>query len=292
MPESPKPVSFVEVERKFVPTTYLKARLNGTARAFESSGPSDCSTPAGSHATSQLSFFRLPDKRIRDTYYDSRDRLSSKGIWVRQRTSQVGGSQDFPLVSTGPPSTKWEAKVRLAGDYADSQFLELQGEAEIRSLQQQHLPEVQLERLQILADLETHRKTWVVHEPSGWSFTSRAVRRITKTELRIDLDEVTTPGDASGEGRGFQHQIGEVEVTAEVAGAAIKHEDDVERSRVAKSMHGIIDEFFKQHSSLFVSTTKPKGKLEAFFDWKRDAPRVGNQEEAGRVHDAIPDTRN
>ncbi|KAK3725927.1 hypothetical protein LTR37_000075 [Vermiconidia calcicola] len=283
MAESPKPVSLVEVERKFIPTTYLKARLNGTARAFESSGASDCSTPAGSHATSQLSFFGLPDKLIRDTYYDSQDELSNKGIWVRQRTSQVGGSQDFPLVSTGQPSTKWEAKVRLAGDYADSQILEHQGEAEIRDLLQQHLPEVQLESLQTLADLETHRKTWVVHEPSGWNFASRAVRRSTNTELRIDLDEVTTPGDTFGKGCGFQHEVGEVEMTAQVASLATERENQAETSRVAKSMHEVVDQFSRQHRSLFVATTKPKGKLEAFFDWKKDALRVGDQEEAGRV---------
>ena len=133
MPQPPHFSSTAEVERKFLPTALLKMYLNSGTKPLNSLRFGEGESKICKDAAAPLNFYRLPDKRIRDTYFDSDDQLSNKGIWVRSRTSQTIRSEDFPLVSTGEPSKDWEAKVRIAGDYADSQFVEYERELKVRA---------------------------------------------------------------------------------------------------------------------------------------------------------------
>ena len=264
MSSPPAFASHLEVERKFQPTASLKAYLHGNGKDLESFMlHNELPTPR-SYYDQTLSFVRLPDKLICDAYFDLDGVLASKGIWVRNRTSRAVGNEDLPLVAVSKEVSNLEAKVRLAGDYADSQFLELEGESSIRDLLQQRVPETRLEGLKISADLKTHRKTWIIHETPKWQNAER------KPEIRIDLDDVTTSIAPSNGYVGLKHEVGELEMTTEVIGGADEAEHMKTRLRVSADMHMALQEFMTRHKTLFTSTVKPKGKLEAYFDWQKN----------------------
>ncbi|KAF1994236.1 hypothetical protein P154DRAFT_557377 [Amniculicola lignicola CBS 123094] len=89
----------------------------------------------------------LGRQMIHDVYYDRSSKLSSGGVWVRQRNG------------------RWEAKVKKGGNYTNSRFEELsdpQGISQcvkdltgVRCTEQEHFG------LQRIATLTTARKTWM-----------------------------------------------------------------------------------------------------------------------------------
>ena len=255
-------VSHLEVERKFLPTAGLKACLYGTDKQTKRLDPCRSETLVRGGAPFPLSFFRLPDKLIRDTYYDVGATLADKGVWIRQRNTRAARSDDFPLIHLENASTKWEAKVRLAGDYVDSQFVELESEPSIRSLLKGQLPNTELEDLDITADLETHRSTWIVIQAPGVEASD------CKAEFRIDLDEISAPAAKLSTPGGFKHYVGELEMTAEVVGGQNEAEHSEVRKSAAESMHKSIGDFMMKYRALFPCSPKPKGKLGAYFEWK------------------------
>ncbi|KAJ6553107.1 hypothetical protein B0H19DRAFT_1155661 [Mycena capillaripes] len=112
-------VSKIEIERKFLPTRPLLHALTRTT-AVPTLPPSIARAhPAAVHF-------------IRDVYYDRHDwRLAGEGLWVRRRSVVVGGGG--PTTSS---TSSWEAKVRVGGDFAASQFVEVEGaEAVEREMQ-------------------------------------------------------------------------------------------------------------------------------------------------------------
>ena len=212
-----------------------------------------------------LSFFRKPDHIIRDTYYDAHGRLVSKGIWIRRRRSRVIEGDEMYRTPTVEWSTEWEAKVRIGEDYTDSQFLEIQGKPEVDSLVAQHLQSAIMDDLDITADLETHRKAWMVKE---------IPRRAANSEGKISivLDTVTSPDKVIHASSQFLHHIGEVEMTCEVTGGNTRGNHEVLRQRAAEGMRNTIDEFMMRHGIFFQISPKPKDKLSAYSEWKGGMP--------------------
>ncbi|KAJ9648154.1 hypothetical protein H2199_001932 [Coniosporium tulheliwenetii] len=62
---------------------------------------------------------------IVDTYFDKANRLSGKGIWIRHRECLADGGS-----SKSKDEHQWEAKVRIGGDFTESEFEEVAGQAE------------------------------------------------------------------------------------------------------------------------------------------------------------------
>ena len=257
--------SHVEVERKFLPTALLEAQLDGKACGLEHRRQSEGLAAVDALRMRPLHFFRLPDMQIRDTYFDLKDVLVGKGIWVRLRTTEAVRSNRFPVVVEGNRSTDWETKVRLGGDYTNSQFTELQGKQEVQSLIAQHLPSAVETDLEVIADLDTHRKSWIVRDDSSTANCHG--------EIQIVLDEATIPESAIPEDSAttvepFKYQVGEVEMTRYVVGTDQQELEEAKR-QAADDMQGELDEFMMHHSVLFSTTPKPKGKLSASFEWKK-----------------------
>lgn len=269
MSKRPALVSHIEVERKFQPTSQLKLRLRleGKVEQCNHGLPKVENVPGGeTYPQSVLRFLRLPDKLIRDTYYDLNDQLASKGIWIRSRNCAVPNSDALPVISRRY-SAKLEAKVRLEGDYANSQFHEIEGESNIRLLLGKHLPGVKMEDLSIMAGLETHRKSWIVHQ-LGESTLKQEVEETSRTdEVFIVLDGVTEPHACRNVTLPFKHQVGEVEMTREVVGGTDEQDHESMRRKEAERMDLLIEEFMIRHSDLFPRSPKPKGKLSAYFEW-------------------------
>lgn len=225
--------SFVEIERKILPTADLMARLNGDYA--DHVRLQHLGHGAASHSgIIHLSFFRLPDKRIRDTYYDSYDQLSQSGIWLRLRTSSTIRSEEFPLVHDGQPVSEWEAKMCFGGDYNNSQFVELRGRSNIVNMISQRFPAIAEGDLEVLADLATHRSTWIVRDQG-------AIRDRRAGEMRIVIDRVQIPNDEMESPHAFQHLVGEVEMTKEVVGGADQQQHEDVRHETAKNMQAAID---------------------------------------------------
>ena len=253
--------SHLEVEWKFMPTAYLKAQLDGVATHVEYLRTLEDKTGDDAIHTRPLTFFRRPDKLIRDTYYDLDNQLANKGIWIRQRTSHATRSEDFSVVRGRRPLTTWEAKVRLGGDRIDSQFIEYDKLPDVKAVVAEHLPGRMLRDLDEVADLETHRKTWIVRDRPS------AVRQ---GEIRIVLDQVTLPAEYDNVAQTFLHDIGEVEIAEYAVGGADKHEHEEVRRQTARSMKAELDGFMALFPSLFPAQEGLKGKLSAFFDWQKN----------------------
>jgi hypothetical protein len=115
-------VSSLEVERKIHPTAILKAHLDPNvahAHDYEYNPPE--SRVTGLQPMNILTFDRLPDRIIRDVYLDINNSLSRKGLWIRYRESSNVRSPEFPFFLESSSAREWEAKIRLGGDYRDSQ---------------------------------------------------------------------------------------------------------------------------------------------------------------------------
>lgn len=190
---------------------------------------------------------------------------------MRKRSTKTVQTFDFPLVNDGKESSEWEAKLRLGGDYRSSQMLEAYGSANMKSIATTYAPGVNLSDFVLTAEITTRRRTYIVQKPFGWHREANQAG-----EIRVVVDEVvaTDGKDLRGEEDCFRHEIGEVELTAEVAGGETDEEHDVLRRRQLAGMQARLDEFVKRNASLF-PTEGVKGKLEAFFEWKEERSGSG-----------------
>lgn len=168
---------------------------------------------------------------------------------------------DFPLVNESRPVSEWQAKLRMGGDYTSSQMLESSGKENMKYIAELYLPGVELKHVVPTAELVTKRRTYVVQKPFGWNAAANQ-----EGEIRVVLDEVIAGGVEGGEG-GFGHEVGEVEITSEVAGGESDGEHDRLRREEMARMQARLDEFVKRHEEIFPKHGV-KGKLEAFFAWK------------------------
>jgi hypothetical protein len=190
---------------------------------------------------------------MRDTYFDTGNaELEKKGIWIRRRSSRVLSAASSMSSCLDVEPQRWEGKVRIGGDYADSQFLKLEGEESIRALIEQHVPSTPLGDLVVTADLVTHRKTWIVQKASSAAHSP-------KTELRIDLDEVTAPVIGADPDVQFKHEIGELEMTEQIVAGGDGDEGEAAKQEAAERMKEFLENFMARHMSLFSCQPKPKG---------------------------------
>ncbi len=158
---------------------------------------------------------------FQDTYYDSRQRLSSSGLWVRKR--EYPGS-----VSLGMPygTVKWEAKqMKHGGSRLRSTFEETKDPNKILNMVHKIVPGYLGSCNNFGLDELCRFKT------SRYSF-------LADNKFTVVLDNTD-----------FGHQVGEVELLAEDADKA----------------HRDIDAFLMKYAWFF-DTTKPKGKLTAYFE--------------------------
>ena len=132
---------------------------------------------------------------FRDTYFDSHNKLSAAGLWVRKRHIHSD-----PTNPNRPPggTLEWEAKQRKhGGSFLRSTFFETKDRSQIRDLVRSHLPDLKTASedgfgLDVMAEFETQRLTFV------------ADRKFT-----VVLDFTN-----------FGHEVGEIELMAEDAGKA------------------------------------------------------------------------
>ncbi len=215
MASRPLARAVLEVERKFFALAVAELTQHGGTPAFRA-------------------LQALPARTIHDTYFDRNGRLAAAGTWVRRRNGA------------------WGAKIRRGGDYTNSRFEEVHGEA-VWAQVGAVLGEVSGEApeegegvsnggpntfgLLTTADFVTHRQTWVADD-----------------EFRIVLDTMD-----------FGHAVGEVElqqtvlVPADDAAAAERL-----KQAVMQEMDGQIVAFMRRYAWAFAAGT-PAGKLTAYF---------------------------
>ncbi|KAJ6474945.1 hypothetical protein C8R45DRAFT_1217288 [Mycena sanguinolenta] len=114
--------SRIEIERKFHPTRIL---LNALTRLTPTA-------PNPSLPASIAEIIPADVHFVRDVYYDKPDgRFVKAGVWVRKRSLFFPPNLFGPNWSLFPEkdteTSAWEAKVRVGGDFAASQFVEVQG---------------------------------------------------------------------------------------------------------------------------------------------------------------------
>lgn len=87
---------------------------------------------------------------FRDTYYDSSEILSNRGIWIRKRDKG------------------WEAKKRVQGDFLKTSYEEIKSPLKIRSLVSENLPGIPTNNenfgLDIFCDFTTKRELYLADE--------------------------------------------------------------------------------------------------------------------------------
>ncbi|KAJ6553088.1 hypothetical protein B0H19DRAFT_1155602 [Mycena capillaripes] len=223
-------VSKIEIERKFLPTRPLLHALTRTT-AVPTLPPSIARAhPAAVHF-------------IRDVYYDRHDwRLAGEGLWVRRRSVVVGGG------STTSSTSSWEAKVRVGGDFAASQFVEVEGAEAVEREMQRVLGGDRVavdnigEHLVAMCDLTTRRLSGRLELRDEDDDHDAAEGPLQNLTVAIDQVVETTSGDFAaaravlermpagrdGDGDGnltstihsspdrFFHEIGELELMEEV----------------------------------------------------------------------------
>lgn len=213
--------STLEIERKFAPTATSMQQLasNSGTPPFES---------LIHHGTTKLE----------DAYYDTADEvLCNAGVWLRRR------------------GDKWEAKVRVGGDFTNSAFEEITNVDDISAMLGKLVPGAALDpheglvggRVEEVAKLVSHRDKFL----ADGKFT-----------VVLDVTD-------------FGHVVGEVELEREVPVTEGGKEDFTrakgerqERSQVIAEMDREIDDFMKHYVWAF-PPGKPVGKLSAYFDLKK-----------------------
>ena len=132
---------------------------------------------------------------FRDTYFDSHNKLSDAGLWIRKR-HVLSDPTNFNRLPGG--TLEWEAKQRKqGGSFLRSTFSETKDPSQILGLVRSHLPDLKTAfeddfGLDAMAEFETRRLTFVADH-----------------KFTVVLDFTN-----------FGHEVGEVELMAEDAGKA------------------------------------------------------------------------
>lgn len=181
---------------------------------------------------------------------------------MRHRVTRTLRTAAFPYVNDSQPTAAWEAKLRIGGDRTSSQMMKTRGAASLKHICALYIPHVNLGLLAATARLRTLRRTFVVQKPFGWE---------REGEVRVVVDEVAAAGEKEG---AFRHEVGEVEMTAEVVGGESDAEHDALRRGEVGRLQARLDEFVGRHAVVFPGEGV-KGKLEAYFEWKKKEKRAG-----------------
>lgn len=208
-PQKTMPSSILEIERKFAPT---KASMRQLA--------SNTGTPPFA------SLVHRGTAHLEDVYYDTADELlCSAGVWLRRR------------------GDRWEAKVRVGGDFTNSAFEEMTDVDDISEM---------LGKLVPGAALDSH------HGPLGGR-VQEVARLVSERDTFLVDGKFTVVLDQTD----FGHVVGEVELEREALATGAKGEGQ-ERAKLIADMDREIDDFMKGHVWAF-PPGKPVGKLSAYF---------------------------
>ncbi|KAJ6460255.1 hypothetical protein C8R45DRAFT_1221124 [Mycena sanguinolenta] len=290
--------SRIEIERKFHPTRILlNALTRPTPTAPNPSLPASIAeiVPADVHF-------------VRDVYYDKPDgRFVKAGVWVRRRSLFFPADLSGPTWSLFPEkdteTSSWEAKVRVGGDFAASQFVEVQGaeavEEELLRVLGRTSGRVDLDKsdrdLEVMCDLTTRRLggTLLLNKVDDVDAAKTDAGPLDRPTLVIDqvvatpqadfssaraeLERISTDIGSSSSPAAFFHQIGELEVMEDVlTHDAIDEEVHLKhRKHIASTCASQLEAFMRAHSALFPMEPKPTGKLEAYFRWAEAAKQQG-----------------
>ncbi|KAJ7637366.1 hypothetical protein DFH06DRAFT_1138978 [Mycena polygramma] len=274
--------SKIEIERKFLPTRPLLHALQQRTTTTPTLPRSIARAhPAAVHF-------------IRDVYYDRPDwRLAAEGLWVRRRSVFSG--------AVSSQTSTWEAKVRVGGDFAASQFVEVEGAEAVESEIQRALGGGRVavdkigQHLGTMCDLTTRRlsgKLELRYEDDGDKIAAQPLRL---QNLTVAIDQVveTASGDFAAarailermdgsrdstmrsSSEFFFHEIGELEHMEEVRTEAASltekdqaHEHETRRKAVAAARAAQLESFMRAHPAVFPMTPPPRGKLAAYFAWR------------------------
>lgn len=209
----------LEVERKFAPTPISIQQL---------------ATNAGTPPFASL--IRQGTTNLEDAYYDTADEaLCKAGVWLRRR------------------GDKWEAKIRVGGDFTNSAFEEVTNVKDISAMLARLVPGAALDphdglmggRIEEVAMLVSERNKFLVDE-----------------KFTVVLDKTD-----------FGHVVGEVELERAVSAAGEKDDagdqsEHRKRAQMIAEMDQEIDEFMKQYVWAF-PPGRPVGKLSAYFALKQ-----------------------
>ncbi|KAI2631504.1 hypothetical protein GGS26DRAFT_598596 [Hypomontagnella submonticulosa] len=258
-------VSNIEVEHKFNPGPMFASYLaNNTLTAPQTQIPQG-----------PFSVLRQPGQLIRDTYYDTEDGLLSKlGLWVRQRYVRILPPDTPQLLSSlqalAPPATSddealWNAKSRLGGRYNNSQFVELEGKANVaKEILRITGAKTKLEDLKLVSDLQTRRSIWQVVELMGGKAPPAAM-----TIVVDDVTEAKASENETDRHLVFNHTVGEIEFAEDVITEDKGDtEHEAHRKEVAAQRKKELMEFIMAHPELFRITPKPIDKLMAYDIWR------------------------
>ncbi|GAP85613.1 hypothetical protein SAMD00023353_1301240 [Rosellinia necatrix] len=266
-------VSNIEVERKFNPGPNFPPfySIRGAAKV-QGLHPLANNNPVRPTCV----VFRQPVELIRDTYYDTPDgQLGKLGLWVRQRRvcilpadhqgRKVTREQALPPVADQSwETTRWNAKLRLAGHFDNSQFAEIDGKKGV-SDEVLRITEMKtrLEDLRVVSDLLTSRQSWELKWPADGAPPSP------KTTIVVDdVTEAGTDQDTPDE-LAFRHTIGEVETFEEfVTEDKDSTEHDALRRQTAAQRMEDLEKLMSACPDLFSTTPKPIGKLSAYDTWR------------------------
>ncbi|CAF9904530.1 MAG: hypothetical protein GOMPHAMPRED_002870 [Gomphillus americanus] len=198
----------IEVERKFLclPSTSMVLQQNKGHPPFQT-----------------LRF--LKQSSFADCYFDRQNLLTNRGIWVRKRDNL------------------WQAKIRIAGDFQNSKFEEIQGRDQVFNL---------------LQDLHISNP-----QPGGADFGLLPIAKFTSTRHTWQADEkFTIVIDCTN----FGHTVGEVELQCQVDGQSVLEE----KEELTHRMDQEIDSFMQKYAWAFPKG-KAMGKLSAYFQQQRQS---------------------
>lgn len=289
-----KIVTRVEVERKFNPGPQFRDAFPPFHMAMSRRREFRHQPLVGRHEGPSFTVSCQPWRIIRDTYYDTVDgHLAKLGLWVRRRqndvpsefvTHRLNPNQDGPDCGQSPapathidpdPEREWNAKLRLAGHFNDSQFAEIYGERDV-SKEVLRITDntLKLEDLHVVADLQTRRSNWEIKQLPGGTAPSARMTVVLDTVSEAPASPNSTPGTPR-----FSHTIGEVELFG-----SVKTEDkdsaehDAYRKEISAQWMEELEGFMEAYPTVFSTNPKPLGKLSAYYGWKS---RISSSESSG-----------
>jgi hypothetical protein len=150
--------------------------------------------------------------------------------------------------------------------------VEVEGEPGVAGVLEKSMPGTKLDDLEVIADLETYRRSWKIRKPAGQCLLGHPLSSLEQVHTGLVLDTVTAPNHTVGGEEPFAHEVGEVELTATVVGGATEENHGRRREEASRWMYYQLCEFLARQTTLFPPSAKA-GKLSAYFAWKAEGLR-------------------
>lgn len=262
--------SKLEVERKFVPTSFL------TKHAADLSKTTNTFAAPTSNTASDLILTSLPRKRITDKYFDVKGEFERRGIWIRWRKEQLTKPDG---TDAAPSEGTWEAKVKRGGDYLNSQFREVHGRDAVEELMAEAGVGDSIFDLRYELGFVADRVSWAIKDGS--------VEGKDGSSMTVVLDTITASleGPNGDHPKYFTHQVGELELekTVTTESSESKEHEEICTSEVQR-MNKQLATFMSAHPDLFAGKGIPVGKVTAYTKYKEElSARAWKANEPGRI---------